>query len=102
MKRIVHKSVILCGALLMTMAQGARAIEISQYPLFLSAGATPNVMLLVDNSGSMNNIIWADDYDPTFDYPNWSNGEWSSSSGNVHYDDLPVGDSPCSSGWSAW
>lgn len=34
-------------------------------PLLSAGSVTPNVMLLVDDSGSMNSIIWATGYDPT-------------------------------------
>lgn len=34
-------------------------------PLLSSAAVTPNVMLLVDDSGSMNSVIWASSFDPT-------------------------------------
>ncbi|MCC6296050.1 MAG: hypothetical protein IT469_05020 [Pseudomonadales bacterium] len=61
----------------------AAAFDIYQLPMFSSGAVTPNVMLLVDNSGSMDNIIWADDFDPTIDYPDWSI-DWDPSSGNVH------------------
>lgn len=50
----------------------AGAVSVSQVPLFISSGTTPNLMLLVDNSGSMYNIIWADGFDPAYNYPDWS------------------------------
>ena len=72
------------------------AFDIYQLPMFATGAATPNVMLLVDNSGSMNNIIWADGFDPAKDdYPDWSI-DWSPSNGNVHLSDLS--NSGCSSG----
>lgn len=37
----------------------------SDSPLLSAAAVTPNVMLLIDDSGSMNNIIWAAGFDPT-------------------------------------
>lgn len=36
----------------------------SDSPLLSAAAVTPNVMLLIDDSGSMNNIIWAAGFDP--------------------------------------
>jgi type IV pilus assembly protein PilY1 len=36
----------------------------SESPLLSAAAVTPNVMLLIDDSGSMNNIIWAAGFDP--------------------------------------
>lgn len=61
------------GGLLLVMSQAGQAsISIAQSPLFIANGVTPNVMLLVDNSGSMNNVIWAKGFDPTTIYPDWS------------------------------
>ncbi|HCS45493.1 MAG TPA: pilus assembly protein [Pseudomonas sp.] len=37
----------------------------SDSPLLSAAAVAPNVMLLIDDSGSMNNIIWAPGFDPT-------------------------------------
>ncbi|MRR32145.1 pilus assembly protein PilY, partial [bacterium] len=41
---------------------------ISQYPLFLTGSVQPNVMILLDNSGSMNTIMEHRNYDPTVSY----------------------------------
>lgn len=71
------------GGLLLTLSQAGNAsISIAQSPLFISAGVTPNVMLLVDNSGSMNNIIWAKGYDSTQTYPDWGPIRLTSSGGS--------------------
>ena len=35
----------------------------------LVASAPPNVMILFDNSGSMNHHLWDDDFDPRIRYP---------------------------------
>lgn len=40
----------------------------AQVPLFLSLPVKPNVMLMLDNSGSMNNIVPDAPYDPTIVY----------------------------------
>jgi type IV pilus assembly protein PilY1 len=37
----------------------------SDSPLLSAAAVAPNVMLMIDDSGSMNNIIWAPGFDPT-------------------------------------
>ena len=37
-------------------------------PPFLSESITPNVMMIIDNSGSMNYDPWSTSYDPTKDY----------------------------------
>ena len=69
------------GGLLLTLSQAGNAVTISQTPLFISAGVVPNVMLVVDNSGSMNSVIWegATDrdgdgytYNPAVTYADWS------------------------------
>lgn len=75
------------------------AFDIYQLPMFATGAATPNVMLLVDTSGSMDNIIWADGFDPAGDYPNWSDAGnyWNPKYGNVEVGDLTRGS--CSSGW---
>jgi type IV pilus assembly protein PilY1 len=52
----------------------AGAVSIADTPLFIGTAVDPNVMLLVDTSGSMDNIIWASGYDNTLTYPDWSNG----------------------------
>lgn len=94
------------AVLSLSAMSAARAdITLSENPLFLSTSVTPNVMLLFDNSGSMDNMIWADGFDPATDYQDWSlrcgnNGRsscWSASDGNVSYDEIPRGD--CSNGW---
>lgn len=41
----------------------------SESPLLSAAAVPPNVMLLIDDSGSMNNIIWAAGFDPTVSRP---------------------------------
>lgn len=50
---------------MIAMASTSYAFTPANAPLLSSAAVTPNVMLLVDNSGSMNSIIWAAGFDPT-------------------------------------
>jgi type IV pilus assembly protein PilY1 len=99
----VHRLTAACVAALAVMSSPVRAdIDLSETPLFLSAGVTPNLMLLFDNSGSMNNIIWDDGFDPSETYTDWSrscgnNGSsscWDATDGNVFLDDLVRGDCP--------
>lgn len=47
----------------------AYAFAPSQVPLLSAPAVPPNLMLLVDNSGSMNNIIWASGFDPVLVRP---------------------------------
>lgn len=60
------------GSALLVMSQAGNAVTVAESPLFITEGVTPNVMLVVDNSGSMESIIWASGYDPTVTYPDWS------------------------------
>lgn len=93
-------STFLAGFLL-TLSQAGNAVTVAQMPLFIAAGVTPNVMLVVDNSGSMNGIIWAEAFDSTALYPDWSpmidhdcnpgtalREAWSPTDGNLHYSTL--------------
>lgn len=72
------------------------AFDIYQLPMFATGAATPNVMLLVDTSGSMDNIIWADGFNVTVTYPDWSS-DWDPNNGNVQVGNLSRGS--CSSGY---
>jgi len=104
-------STFLAGFLL-TMSQAGNAVTIAQMPLFIAAGVTPNVMLVVDNSGSMNGIIWATGFDSTQDYPNWSfvnngNSAWTSDTGSVYFSSMVSSTwrtsgsgTDCNAGWS--
>lgn len=79
----------------------------SESPLLSAAAVTPNVMLLIDDSGSMNNIIWAAGFDPTAAQSR-TFACYSSSNCNDRYE-LDLDDSNilllsllrggCSSGW---
>lgn len=92
----------LIGALAATVTGGSAyaQITLSDTPLFLSTSVTPNVMLLFDNSGSMDNMIWAGSFDPSAVYADWSrscnsgNSCWSASNGNVFLGNVPRGNCP--------
>ncbi|OPK10464.1 pilus assembly protein [Pseudomonas sp. VI4.1] len=57
---------LLCGVLSgLYLSAPAYAFTPSDSPLLSAAAVPPNVMLLIDDSGSMNNIIWAPGFDPT-------------------------------------
>ncbi|MCP1498012.1 type IV pilus assembly protein PilY1 [Pseudomonas migulae] len=57
---------LLCGvAVGLYLSAPAYAFSPSDSPLLSAAAVPPNVMLLIDDSGSMNNIIWAPDFNPT-------------------------------------
>lgn len=51
-------------ALGLYLSAPAYAFTPSDSPLLSAAAVPPNVMLLIDDSGSMNNIIWASDFNP--------------------------------------
>ena len=57
---------LICGAVLgLYLAAPTYAFTPSDSPLLSAAAVAPNVMLMIDDSGSMNNIIWAPGFDPT-------------------------------------
>lgn len=104
-------STFLAGFLL-TMSQAGNAVTVAQMPLFIAAGVTPNVMLVVDNSGSMNNIIWAEGFDSAQDYTDWSfvnngNSAWTADTGSVYFSSMisstwrtSGAGTDCASNWS--
>ncbi|MCU1763640.1 PilC/PilY family type IV pilus protein [Pseudomonas sp. 14P_8.1_Bac3] len=63
-----------CGVLLgLYLSAPAYAFTPSDSPLLSAAAVPPNVMLLIDDSGSMNNIIWASGFDPNASRPQIAN-----------------------------
>jgi type IV pilus assembly protein PilY1 len=71
--RISGKLAALVAGILIGASQpAAAAISIAQVPLFIAAGVTPNVMILFDNSGSMDNVMWNPAFDPTATVPSWA------------------------------
>ncbi len=74
---------------------------LSNVPLFLTSPVQPNIMILIDNSGSMDNIVWATGYNNNFTYPDWalSNSPyvWNVNEGNFFFSDINQGS--CASGW---
>jgi type IV pilus assembly protein PilY1 len=61
---------LLCGAFLgLYLSAPAYAFTPSDSPLLSAAAVPPNVMLLIDDSGSMNNIIWAPGFNPAANWP---------------------------------
>lgn len=85
----------------------AYAFTPSDSPLLSAAAVTPNVMLLIDDSGSMNNIIWEAGFDPNVSRPAVNNCNSNTScsggvlldpdDGNVLLFSLLRGN--CTSGW---
>lgn len=72
----------------------AASLNISNVPLQSSASVSPNVMLLIDNSGSMNNIVWASGYNNATTYASWG---FSAAAGNISLSTIATG--ACTSGW---
>jgi type IV pilus assembly protein PilY1 len=88
----------LCAFLVAVAPTGHGApLSLTDSPLFVTTPANPNVMLLIDNSGSMNNIIWATSYNNATTYPHWGGTDWSASNGNVQLANVNRGS--CASGW---
>jgi type IV pilus assembly protein PilY1 len=61
---------LVCGVLLgLYLSAPAYAFTPSDSPLLSAAAVAPNVMLLIDDSGSMNSIIYAAGFDPAVHRP---------------------------------
>jgi type IV pilus assembly protein PilY1 len=99
-KIAMHSIVLLTFAgSTVTVNAGTDTIPISDAPLTVSSSASgvdPNVMLLMDDSGSMNNVVWSDGYitaitEPVND-PNWTRptfNNWDPGSGSNRWADTP-------------
>ncbi|MDI3491372.1 MAG: type pilus assembly protein PilY1 [Thauera sp.] len=80
----------------------AGPLALPDTPLTVSASVEPNVMLLIDNSGSMEHIIWHEDYDPNTTYRAWryiSGGDYNLLNLNSDYRPSNFGRGDCSSGF---
>lgn len=69
--RRMHKISWLAGVSALVALSGnsiAAPLALQNTPLFLSAGAEPNVMIMLDNSGSMSNIVPDSPYNPNTVY----------------------------------
>ncbi len=83
----------LMGGALLAAGPSANAVTIAETPLFVSGAVAPNVMLMIDNSGSMRNLIWATGYSTSVTYPDWSrvnNGAsaWTASDSDITHSNL--------------
>ena len=89
---------------------GAQAapLAVAETPLLVSTTVQPNVMLLIDDSGSMDHIIWHDDFDPDTLYPggytadatyNSSSSDWFTLNGNSYRLPHPAGGDSHSTRW---
>ncbi|MFV2057561.1 MAG: pilus assembly protein [Thiohalomonadales bacterium] len=73
------------------------ALTLAEEPLQMSGAGSavpPNVMLMMDNSGSMTNLMWdtvtnpdgtISGYDSTQTYPDWSADNWSATANNEQF-----------------
>lgn len=102
--RFIRKSTLtaLISAALWLSTSGLQAapLAISESPLIVSTTVEPNVMLLMDNSGSMDNMIWSEGdgnieaFDNSTEYPQWqrrTSSSWATvtkSDGNIHLSTL--------------
>ncbi|MGN8345889.1 pilus assembly protein [Pseudomonas sp. SMV71] len=77
------KQMILGALLSLYLTAPAYAFTPSDSPLLSAGAVTPNVMLLIDDSGSMNNIIWASGFDPTVARPTVYTCESSTSCNSI-------------------
>ncbi|MFV1982286.1 MAG: pilus assembly protein [Thiohalomonadales bacterium] len=69
----------------------AASLSIPDSPLTVTTFTLPNIMFLLDDSGSMRNMTWHSGYDPTVTYNDWSPGNncnnlgnWCSTQSNVY------------------
>ena len=60
----VSRAVLVLGVSLGVLIAGDATSLIDDVVLF-STSVTPNVLVVIDNSGSMNHIVWHEDFDPT-------------------------------------
>lgn len=81
-------AVAILGSLVSYPVVAVNNLSIPNEPLtILSSRVDPNVMLLIDNSGSMNAAIWHEDYDPSSipSYNFITNNDWVYRSGSSWY-----------------
>ena len=94
MRRIALSSILAASIAIAPMPGQAGTLSLPDTPLFVSTSVEPNVMLLIDNSGSMNNIIWAAGYNNKTIYPSWG---FDATDGNIDHSEIEKSD--CSEGW---
>ena len=119
-KTIFNKTILAIGSALLCSPAflTATPLSLSDTPLAVSTTVEPNVMLLIDNSGSMANIVWDIErnvtkpdatvvkrstitaapaiYSNTTTYNDWGFG----TSGNIILNNIDNGGTPCSAGWT--
>lgn len=71
MKNIIRHNgsrALIGGWLALVFSLPANALTLADSPLFLTTAVKPNIMLMLDNSGSMNNIVPESPYDASTTY----------------------------------
>jgi len=66
--KIIHGAVM--SLVMIFTGQASAALDIANVPLFAANSLDPNIMLLMDSSGSMNNIVPDAPFDPAVTYAN--------------------------------
>jgi len=68
------RAILALGASLALLI-AAPAVSVIDDTVLFSTNVTPNVLLVIDNSGSMSHIVWHEDFDPDVDptCTNWNN-----------------------------
>lgn len=83
---VMNKKISAVAGFLLAAYASAPVYAFNPYqgPILSRAAVTPNVMLLIDNSGSMNNLIFASDFDAAASYQQiyYSNSDSNDSSSN--------------------
>ncbi len=77
-KRTLRRIPLAAAALAGTVAAGSGAAApgtLADVPLFFSASTAPNILFLIDNSGSMNNVVPDTPYDASVTYVNCPSGQ---------------------------
>lgn len=59
------RTVMVASIIMLSGHAAAADLDLSDKPLFVAAGFPPNIMLLIDDSGSMNNIVPDAPYNPS-------------------------------------
>ncbi|MBI5236387.1 MAG: hypothetical protein HY886_09095, partial [Deltaproteobacteria bacterium] len=68
MKRLITIAAILCASLALSADKVMAVATMTDYtaqPPFIATVIQPNVLIVLDNSGSMNDDAYSSDYDPT-------------------------------------
>ena len=77
-KRTLRRTALAAAALAGTVAAGSGAAApgtLADVPLFFSASTAPNILFLIDNSGSMNNVVPDTPYDASVTYVSCPSGQ---------------------------